>query len=74
MVCTQGSFFGLTTSGTRGVRTKISLAIGLINTDPDQSIEDICTNKFEIEVAGLLYPATLLTRPAMIPTTSIPKR
>ena len=58
---------GLTTSGTRGVRTKISLAIGLINTEPNQSVEDIGKNKFEIEVAGLLYPATVLTRTAYDP-------
>ena len=66
-ILSKNKVVGLTTSGTRGVRTRKSLAIGLINTEPDQSIEDISTNTFEIEVAGLRYPATVLTRSAYDP-------
>jgi len=58
---------GMTTSGARGVRTGMSLAIGLIETKPDESTNDISSRSFQIEVAGLRYPATVLTRAAYDP-------
>lgn len=58
---------GMTTSGTHGVRTNMSLAIGIIETDPSDSIKDISAKTFEIEVAGVRYPAAVLTRAAYDP-------
>ena len=63
----NGRVVGMTTSGTLGVRTGMSLAIGLIEKDPGESIRGISTKTFEIEVAGVRYPATVLTRAAHDP-------
>jgi len=58
---------GMTTSGTHGVRTRMALAIGLVNICLDQSIKDLSASSFEIEVAGIRYPAKVLTRAAWDP-------
>ena len=63
----NGRVVGMTTSGTLGVRTGMSLAIGLIEKDPGESIRGISTKTFEIEVAGVRYPAIVLTRAAHDP-------
>jgi len=58
---------GMTTSGTLGVRSGMSLAIGLVNTKSDQTIKDLSANSFDIEVAGIRYPAKVLTGAAWDP-------
>jgi len=58
---------GLTTSGTLGVRTGLSIAIGLVETGLNQTIQDIAKQSFEIAVAGRRYPATVLAHPAYEP-------
>ena len=69
----NGKVVGMTTSGTLGVRTGLSLAIGLIEKDSGESIRDISTKTFEIEVAGIRYPASLLTRAAHDPDNQYTK-
>lgn len=59
----SGTIIGLTTSGTRGVRTGLSLAFGLINVEPNETLEQTCMRHFEIQVAGTNYPARVLPNP-----------
>jgi len=66
-ILVDNKIVGMTTSGTRGVRTGKSLAIGLINTNPNESMVNISKINFEIEVAGVRYPAVVLTRAAYDP-------
>ena len=49
------------------MRTGMSLAIGLIKKKPGESIRDISTKTYKIEVAGVRYPAIVLTRAAHDP-------
>ena len=63
----NGRVVGMTTSGALGVRTGMSLAIGLIKKKPGESIRDISTKTYKIEVAGVRYPAIVLTRAAHDP-------
>lgn len=64
---------GMTTSGTLGVRTGLSLAIGLVEKDPNESIQNISTKPYEIVVAGVRYPANVLTRAAHDPDNEYTK-
>ncbi len=73
-IYTNDKVTGLTTSGTHGVRTNLPLAIGLVDTMPDQTIQDIRTLSFDIEVAGQRYPATVLPRPAFDPDNNYTRR
>lgn len=58
---------GLTSSGTQGVRTGLFLAIGLIDIGNGEPIADIAKRTFEIEVAGVRYPANVLPHAAYDP-------
>ena len=55
-----GRVIGLTTSGGRGARTDLTLALGLVAADADAS-------QVEIEVAGTRHAARALTRPPFDP-------
>ncbi|MEO0750828.1 MAG: glycine cleavage T C-terminal barrel domain-containing protein, partial [Pseudomonadota bacterium] len=48
---------GLTTSGARGPRTGLSLAFGLIETRPGETLQESCTRDFHVRVAGQDHPA-----------------
>ncbi len=70
----NNKIIGMTTSGTHGVRTGMSLAIGLIDSKPTESIADISKKNFEIEVAGIRYPTMALPRAAYDPDNHYSKR
>ncbi|MDH3667620.1 MAG: FAD-dependent oxidoreductase [Paracoccaceae bacterium] len=57
-----GTVVGLTTSGGRGARTGLTLAIGLISVAPGEILDETCARSFEIDVAGRAYPARVLRR------------
>lgn len=63
-----GRVVGLTTSGARGARTGLTLALGLIDIAGDESPARTAARSFEIEVAGRLYPAKALVRPPFDPS------
>ncbi|MRX49378.1 FAD-dependent oxidoreductase [Paracoccus sp. S-4012] len=63
-----GRVVGLTTSGARGARTRLGLALGLVAIAPGESLRDTCARSFEVEVAGRLHPATALARPPFDPS------
>ena len=63
-----GRVVGLTTSGTKGVRTGMTLALGLIDIAPGETLAETCARSFDIDVAGQRYPAQALRRPPYDPT------
>lgn len=58
---------GLTTSGGRGGRTGKTLAFALIETAHNESPDVTHARAFEIEVAGVVYPAKVLPEPPFDP-------
>jgi len=65
-----GRVVGLTTSGARGARTRLGLALGMIGIAPGERLAETCARSFEIEVAGRMHPATALARPPFDPSGS----
>lgn len=63
-----GAVVGLTTSGARGARTGKGLALGMIAIAPEEKLSETVARRFEIEIAGRLYPARVLERPPFDPT------
>ena len=66
LIYSEDQVVGMTTSGTQGVRTGLFLSIGLIDTR-GESLDELCKRKFSIDVAGVHYPATLLSQAAYDP-------
>ncbi len=64
----SGRVVGLTTSGARGARTRLTLALGLVDISLGESLSQSCARQFEIEVAGRMYRANPLMRPPFDPT------
>ena len=62
-----GTVVGLTTSGGKGARTGLTLAFGLINIRPGETVSETCERVFEVEVAGRRHPAQPLRRPPYDP-------
>ncbi len=58
---------GLTTSGGQGPRTGLTLAFGMIEIAPGESLAETCARCFAIEVAGKTYPAKALLKPPFDP-------
>lgn len=58
---------GLTTSGARGARTGLTLALGLIDIAPGETMAQTCARRFSVDVAGRNYPARALPRPPFDP-------
>lgn len=63
-----GAVVGLTTSGARGARTGLTLALGLVSVAPGETAEETCARRFAVEVAGHSYPARALRRPPFDPS------
>jgi len=63
----NGRVVGLTTSGARGVRTGLTLALGLIDIAPGETRAATAERSFEIEIAGARHPARVLLRPPFDP-------
>lgn len=59
---------GLTTSGARGARTGLTLALGLIAIAPGESMAQTAARPFAIAIAGRSYPAKALARPPFDPS------
>ena len=66
-VLENGALVGLTTSGGRGARTGKTLALALIALEPGETPDDTAMRGFEINVAGRLYPARVLSAPPFDP-------
>ena len=64
----NGKVVGLTTSGGQGPRTGLTLAFGLIDIAPDETLAQTTAREFEIEVAGARYPAQVLAKPPFDPS------
>ncbi|MCP9483276.1 FAD-dependent oxidoreductase [Shimia sp. CNT1-13L.2] len=64
----DGRVVGMTTSGARGVRTGMTLALGMIRVSPGEKLAVTQKRKFEIEIAGVRYAAHVLVRPPFDPT------
>ncbi|MCB1882940.1 MAG: FAD-dependent oxidoreductase [Geminicoccaceae bacterium] len=62
-----GRVVGATTSGARGARTGLTLALGLIAVAPGETLAGTGERRFEVDVAGRLYPARALARPPFDP-------
>lgn len=62
-----GRVVGLTTSGGRGARTGLTLALGLVPVAPGEKPADTAARSFEIEIAGQIHPARVLLRPPFDP-------
>ncbi|MCG7521392.1 FAD-dependent oxidoreductase [Ruegeria sp. Ofav3-42] len=63
----NGRVIGMTTSGARGVRTGLTLALGMIEVSSGEKLSATCERKFEIEVAGVRHQANVLMRPPFDP-------
>jgi glycine cleavage system aminomethyltransferase T/glycine/D-amino acid oxidase-like deaminating enzyme len=64
-----GRVVGLTTSGAKGARTGLTLALGMVETAPGETLAQTCERSFTINVAGRLCPATPLQRPPFDPAS-----
>jgi len=59
-VIENGKVVGLTTSGARGVRTGLTLALALVSVKPGETSSETAGRHFRIDVAGKVCPATVL--------------
>ena len=62
-----GRVVGLTTSGAKGARTGLTLAFAMIDIEPGEKLTQTTTREFQIEVAGAMYPAKVLSAPPFDP-------
>ena len=67
LVLEDGKVVGLTTSGARGARTGLTLALAMVAIGPGEMMAQTCERDFLVEVAGRRYPARALARPAFDP-------
>ncbi len=67
-VIEAGRVVGLTTSGARGARTGLTLALALVDIGKGETLTETCDREFSIQVAGQSYPAHALIRPPFDPT------
>ncbi len=63
----NGTVVGLTSSGAKGARTGLTLALGMINISPGEKLSQTCSRTFEFDIAGQTYPARVLPRPPYDP-------
>jgi 4-methylaminobutanoate oxidase (formaldehyde-forming) len=63
----KGRVVGLTTSGAKGMRTGVTLAFGMVEITQGENLSSTCKRKFEIEIAGKLYAASVLAQPPFDP-------
>ena len=66
-VIEDGVVIGLTTSGAKGVRTGLTLALALIRVTPGERLAETAERSVAVEVAGRTYPARILPRPPYDP-------
>lgn len=63
----NGIVVGMTTSGARGARTGLTLALGLVTIAEGEALAQTCARAFTIHVAGRDCPATALAKPPYDP-------
>jgi len=64
----DGKLAGLTTSGGLGFRTGLSLCLGYVACEPDETAARMQASGYEIAVAGTRYPLRPLDKPPYDPT------
>jgi 4-methylaminobutanoate oxidase (formaldehyde-forming) len=62
-VLENGLVVGLTTSGAKGVRSGLTLALALVSVAPGETPTQIAAREFEVDVAGTRHAAVVLARP-----------
>ncbi len=67
-VIENGVVVGLTTSGAKGARTGLTLALALIGVNPHETLQETAERQFLVDVAGQKYPATVLRKIPFDPT------
>jgi 4-methylaminobutanoate oxidase (formaldehyde-forming) len=68
-VLEHGKVVGLTTSGTRGSRTGLTLALALIQVAPGETPAETAARALSVDVAGERYPAAVMPRPPYDPAS-----
>jgi 4-methylaminobutanoate oxidase (formaldehyde-forming) len=63
----HGKVVGLTTSGARGVRTGLTLALALVHVAPGETAAETAARALSVDVAAERYPAAVLPRPPYDP-------
>ncbi|NMD09027.1 MAG: oxidoreductase, partial [Phyllobacteriaceae bacterium] len=58
-----GKVVGMTTSGARGARTGLTLALGLVSIAETETLAQTCARNFKIHVAGQDYVSRALAKP-----------
>lgn len=67
LILRDGETVGLTTSGALGPRTGKALSFGWVDANPGESLNDLRSARYEIQVAGERYPLMPLSRPPYDP-------
>lgn len=62
-VMENGRVAGLTTSGAKGVRTGLTLALALVDVARGETAAETARRDFAVDVAGQCYPAVVLLKP-----------
>ena len=68
-VLENGKVAGLTTSGARGVRTGLTLALALVHVAPGETPAGTAMRELSVDVAGVRHPAAVLSRPPYDPAS-----
>ncbi|WP_421696230.1 GcvT family protein [Aestuariivirga sp.] len=66
-VLENGKIVGLTTSGAKGVRIGLTLALALVKTAPGETPAQTASRIFDVDVAGRVYRAAVLLKPPYDP-------
>jgi glycine cleavage system aminomethyltransferase T len=68
-VLENGKIVGLTTSGARGVRTGLTLALALVEIAPGETPAETAARGLSVDVAGERHPAAVLLKPPYDPAS-----
>ena len=68
-VTENGKVVGLTTSGAKGVRTGLTLALALVNVQRGETLAQTAAREFKVDVAGISYGASVLLKPPYDPAS-----
>jgi 4-methylaminobutanoate oxidase (formaldehyde-forming) len=69
-VLENGKVVGLTTSGARGVRTGLTLALALLRVAPGATLAETANRSLKVDVAGTEYDAKVLLKPPFDPAST----
>lgn len=68
-ICENGAVVGMTTSGARGARTGLTLALGVVSIAEGETLSQTCARSFSVHVAGQDYQARVLAKPPFDPAS-----